>query len=55
MSAPGGIALDYTYDGYLKTGATWSGPVEGSLETKSEKPVRGSALARRWGGNPDEA
>lgn len=32
MSAPGGIALDYTYDGYLKTGATWSGPVEGSLE-----------------------
>jgi hypothetical protein len=29
-------------------------PAEGSLETESEKPARGSALARRWGGSPDK-
>ncbi len=29
-------------------------PAEGNLETTSEKPVRGSALARRWGRSPDE-
>jgi hypothetical protein len=29
-------------------------PAEGNLETKSERPVRGSALARRWGGRPDK-
>ncbi len=29
-------------------------PAEGNLESKSEKPVRGSALARRWGGSPDK-
>ncbi len=29
-------------------------PAEDNLESKSEKPVRGSALARRWGGSPDE-
>ena len=30
-------------------------PAGGNLESKSERPARGSALARRWGGNPDEA
>jgi hypothetical protein len=30
-------------------------PSERDAETKSEKPVRGSALARRWGETPDKA
>ena len=30
-------------------------PAGGDPETKSEKPARGSALARRWGGSPDKA
>ncbi len=30
-------------------------PAGGDLETKYEKPARGSALARRWGRSPDEA
>ena len=30
-------------------------PAGGALETKYEKPVRGSALARRWGETPDKA
>ncbi len=35
--------------------ATDSGPAAGGdPETKSERQIRGSALARRWGGNPDQ-
>ncbi len=30
-------------------------PAGGALETKYERPVRGSALARRWGDTPDKA
>ena len=29
-------------------------PAAGNLETKIEKPARGSALARRWGRSPDQ-
>jgi len=37
------------------TAALDSGPpAEGAVETKSKKPVRGSALARRWGGSPGQ-
>jgi hypothetical protein len=30
-------------------------PAAGDFETKPERPARGSALARRWGGAPDKA
>ncbi len=30
ITAPGGIGLAYSYDGFLLTGETWSGPVTGS-------------------------
>lgn len=30
IAAPGGIGLAYSYDGFLLTGETWSGPVAGS-------------------------
>ena len=29
-------------------------PADGDAETNSEKPIPGSARARRWGGNPDK-
>src|SRR5208283_5151353 len=31
LLAAGGEKLAYTYDGFLRTGVTWSGPVAGSL------------------------
>jgi RHS repeat-associated protein len=31
LSAPSGELLQYAYDGFLKKGVTWSGPVAGSL------------------------
>ncbi len=31
ISAPGGVVLSYTYDGILRTGTTWAGPVAGSV------------------------
>jgi hypothetical protein len=44
--------LQYAYDGFLKTGATWSGPVPGSLSwgfdtnfRMTSQTVNGTALA----------
>jgi YD repeat-containing protein len=31
ITAPGGATLDYTYDGSLLTGTTWTGPLAGSV------------------------
>jgi RHS repeat-associated protein len=31
LASPGGVTLDLTYDGFLPTGETWSGPVTGSV------------------------
>jgi RHS repeat-associated protein len=31
ITSPGGVGLSYTYDGSLLTGATWTGPVAGSV------------------------
>ena len=52
LVAPGGEALTYTYDGFLKTGVTWSGPVAGTLTLGFDKnfrmtsqTVNGTALA----------
>jgi RHS repeat-associated protein len=31
LTSPGGVTLDFTYDGFLPTGEMWSGPVTGSV------------------------
>jgi len=31
VNAPGGIGLSFSYDGVLRTGQTWTGPVAGSM------------------------
>lgn len=52
LVAPGGEALAYTYDGFLRTGITWSGPVAGALTLGfdnnfrvTSQAVNGSALS----------
>ena len=53
VSGPGSQNLSYTYDGFLITGVTWSGPVAGSvnrtydnaLRVSSETVNGGSAIA----------
>jgi RHS repeat-associated protein len=40
ISAPGGIGLAYTFDGALWTGATWSGPVTGSVNRAYDNNFR---------------
>jgi YD repeat-containing protein len=51
-SAPSGETLRYAYDGFLKTGVTWGGPVAGSVSfgfdtnfRMTSQTVNGTALA----------
>jgi RHS repeat-associated protein len=57
-TAPSGEALQYAFDGFLKTGETWSGPVPGTLSLgfdnnfrMTSQTVNGTALA--FGYDPD--
>jgi RHS repeat-associated protein len=52
LAAPSGETLSYTYDGFLRTGVTWTGPVAGAVTfgfdsslRLASRSVNGQALA----------
>jgi RHS repeat-associated protein len=44
ITAPGGIVLNYTYDGSLLTNKSWTGPVAGSVTAEYDNGFRVTAL-----------
>ncbi len=49
MTAPSGSVLRYTYDGYLVTGVSLEGPVQGTIELEHDANFRVSALGVNHG------
>ncbi|HEX7181284.1 MAG TPA: RHS repeat-associated core domain-containing protein [Thermoanaerobaculia bacterium] len=43
LAAPDGETLAYSYDGFLPTGTTWSGPIAGSVENTYDNRFRVTA------------
>jgi YD repeat-containing protein len=40
IASPAGVSLSYTYDGMLRTGTTWAGPVAGSISQTYDSDFR---------------
>ncbi|HKU17723.1 MAG TPA: hypothetical protein VJP80_00445, partial [Candidatus Saccharimonadales bacterium] len=45
LTAPDAESLSYTWDGFLNTGVTWSGPINGSLSRTFDDNFRVTALS----------